>query len=53
MLNFLKGVLAFKMGQSTSKGMARMIGLGRLGVLFGLVGGWRAWQRHRTNYRTV
>lgn len=54
MLNILKGIFAFKMGQSTSRGMARMVGLGRLGVVLGLIGGYRAWKRSRTpSYRTA
>ena len=53
MLNFLKGLFVFKMGQSSTKGMARMVGLGRLGMILGLIGGYRAWKRHRMSYRTV
>jgi len=47
MWNFLKGVFAFKMAQTTTRGAARMVGLGRLGVVLGLIGGYRAWRRHR------
>jgi hypothetical protein len=55
MLNILKGIFAFKMAQHSTRGMARMVGLGRLGVILGLVGGYRAWKRSRmtTTYRTV
>ncbi len=54
MWNVLKGIFAFKVGQSTAKGTARMIGLGRLGVVLGLIGGYRAWKRSRVaSYRTV
>jgi hypothetical protein len=54
MLNILKGIFAFKMGQSATRGTARMIGLGRLGVVLGLIGGYRAWKRSRVGtYRTV
>jgi hypothetical protein len=49
MLNILKGIFAFKMGQSTTRGMARMVGLGRLGVVLGLIGGYRAWKRSRVD----
>ena len=55
MLNFLKSLFVFKMGQSSAKGAARMVGLGRLGMIVGLIGGYRAWKRYRTTnaYRTV
>lgn len=48
MLNFLKSLFVFRVGQTTARGAARMVGLGRLGLLIGLVGGWRALKRHRT-----
>ncbi len=48
MLNFLKSLLVFRLGQTSARGAARMIGLGKLGLLIGLVGGWRALKRHRT-----
>lgn len=47
MLNFLKSLFAFRVGQTTARGAARMVGLGRLGVLIGLYGGYRALKRHR------
>jgi hypothetical protein len=47
MLNFLKQLFVFRVGQTTARGTARLIGLGRLGMLIGLVGGWRAVKRHR------
>ena len=55
MLNFLKSLFVFKMGQTTARSTARMVGLGRLGMILGLIGGYRAWKRHRatTAYRTV
>ncbi|HYO77751.1 MAG TPA: hypothetical protein VE010_14925 [Thermoanaerobaculia bacterium] len=53
MLNILKGIFAFKMGQSSARGAARMVGLGRLGVILGLIGGYRAYRRHRMPYRTI
>ena len=48
MLNFLKSLFVFRLGQTSARGAARMVGLGRLGLLIGLVGGWRALKRHRT-----
>ena len=48
MLNFLKSLFVFRVGQTTARGAARMVGLGKLGLLIGLVGGWRALKRHRT-----
>lgn len=54
MLNILKSLFVFKMGQSSARGAARVVGLGRLGMILGLIGGYRAWKRHRvTTYRTV
>lgn len=50
MLNFIKQMFMFRMGQQSAKGMARMVGLGRLGVVIGLIGGYRAWRRSRTQY---
>lgn len=47
MLNFLKSLFVFRVGQSSARGMARMVGLGRLGLVIGLIGGWRALRRHR------
>jgi hypothetical protein len=45
MLNFIKNVFFFRMGQTSARGAARMVGLGRLAVVIGLVGGWRAMRR--------
>jgi hypothetical protein len=47
MWNFLKSLFVFRMGQNTARGTARMVGLGRLGVVIGLIGGYRAWRRYR------
>lgn len=47
MLNFIKQLLVFRLGQTSAKGAARMVGLGRLGMVIGLIGGWKALKRHR------
>ncbi len=47
MWNFLKSLFVFRVGQTSARGAARRVGLGRLGLLIGLVGGWRALKRHR------
>ena len=47
MLNFLKQLLVFRLGQKSAKGTARLLGFGKLGLLIGLVGGYRAVKRHR------
>ena len=53
MLNFLKSFLVFSIGRSSARGTARMVGLGRLATVVGLIGGWRAYKRHRAStYRT-
>lgn len=46
MLQFLKRLLMFRLGQKSARGTARMLGFGKLGLLIGLVGGWRAMRRH-------
>jgi hypothetical protein len=47
MLNFLKGLLVFRLGQTSARGAARLIGLRKLGLVIGLIGGWRALKQHR------
>lgn len=47
LLNFLKKLFVFRLGQTSARGAARMVGLGRLGLVIGLIGGWRALKRHR------
>jgi hypothetical protein len=47
MLKFLKSLLVFRLGQKSARGAARLLGFGRLGLVIGLVGGWRAMKRQR------
>ena len=47
MLSLIKKLIAFRLGQTSARGAARMLGFGRLAMLVGLVGGWRAVRRHR------
>ena len=47
MRRFLKQLLAFRIGQKSARGAARMLGFGRIGGLLGLIGGWRTMKRHR------
>jgi hypothetical protein len=47
MWRFLKQLLRFRMGQKTSRGAARLMGFGKLGLVIGLIGGWRTMRRHR------
>ena len=47
MLKLLKSLLVFRLGQKSARGAARLLGFGRLGLLIGLVGGWRAMKRQR------
>jgi hypothetical protein len=47
MLSMIKKLIAFRLGQAGARGAARMLGFGRLAMLIGLVGGWRALKRHR------
>lgn len=50
MWNFIKQLLVFRLGQRGARGIARTIGFGKLGMVIGLVGGYRAWKRHRLAY---
>lgn len=47
MLNFLKKLFVFRVGQTSARGAARLVGLGRLGAVIGLIGGYRAIKRYR------
>lgn len=47
MKNFLMNVLRFRLAQTSARGAARMVGLGRLGLVIGLFSGWRALKAHR------
>lgn len=46
MWNFIKKILVFRLGQKSAKGAARLVGLGRLGMIIGLIGGIRAVRHH-------
>jgi len=46
MLHFLRKLLMFRVGQKTTRGFARSIGLGRIAGLVGLVGGYKHMRRH-------
>jgi hypothetical protein len=43
----LKKLLLFRLGQKTTRGAARVLGFGKLGLILGLIGGWRTMRRHR------
>lgn len=47
MWNFLKKLFVFRMGQTTARGTARLLGFGKFGLILGLIGGWRSLRRHR------
>lgn len=47
MWSLIKRMLVFRVGQSASRSVARLVGLGRFSLLLGLIGGWRAVRRHR------
>ena len=47
MWNLLKQLLVFRVGQRSARGTARMIGLGRVATVIGLIAGYRAWRNHR------
>ncbi len=46
MLNFIKRLLIFRLSQKSARGAARMLGFGKLSLIIGLIGGWRALRRH-------
>jgi hypothetical protein len=50
MWNFIKQLLVFRVGQKSARGAARLIGFGKLGLVVGLIGGWRALKRHRAQH---
>jgi hypothetical protein len=50
MWTFLKRLFLFRVGQKTSRGMARAVGLGRLGMIVGLIGGYRYMRRNSHTY---
>lgn len=50
MWNLIKQFLVFRIGQKGAKGTARLLGFGKLGLIVGLIGGWRALKRHRTHH---
>lgn len=47
MFNFIKNLLLFRVGQKSARGASRMLGFGRLSLLIGLIGGWRALRNRR------
>lgn len=47
MLNALKKLLLFRTTQTSTRGVARLLGFGRLATVIGFVAGFRALRRHR------
>lgn len=47
MWNILKQIFVFRVARSSARGTARMVGLGRLATVVGLIAGYRAWRSHR------
>lgn len=46
MLNFIKRLIAFRIGQTSAKGAAKLLGFGKLAPIAGLVGGVKAYRKH-------
>jgi hypothetical protein len=46
MLSMLRSLLRFRIGQKSSRGVARVLGFGRLSMIIGLIGGFRYMRRH-------
>ena len=51
MLNFIKRLIAFRIGQTSAKGAARLLGFGKLAAIAGIVGGVKAFRRHHHHHR--
>ena len=51
MLNLIKQFLTFRLAQSGGRGAARMLGLGKLAAVVGLVSGARALWKYRQTHR--
>jgi hypothetical protein len=49
MLRFLKNLLMFRIGQKTTRGVARSIGLGKIATVAGLIGGYKHMRRHASS----
>ena len=47
MWNFIKSLVTFRTAQGTTRSMARMLGLGRVAAVAGIVGGIMAVRRSR------
>lgn len=45
MWNFIKQIFMFRLAQSSTRSMARAVGLGRFGLVLGLIAGVRALRR--------
>jgi hypothetical protein len=46
MLNFLKKLIRFRVGQKVSRGAAKKLGLRPISGIVGLIGGLRTMRRH-------
>jgi len=46
MLHFLKKLLMFRVGQKTTRGVARSIGFGKIATIAGLIGGYKYMRKH-------
>ena len=46
MLHFLKKLLMFRVGQKTTRSVARAIGLGKIATIVGLIGGYKHMRKH-------
>ena len=51
MLNFIKRLIAFRIGQTSAKGAARLLGFGKLAAIAGIVGGVKAFRHHHHHRR--
>ena len=46
MWRLIRSLLMFRVGQKASRGAARMLGLRKLSMIIGLIGGYRQMRKH-------
>lgn len=46
MLHFLKKLLLFRVGQKTTRGFAKSIGMNRIAAIAGVIGGMKYMRKH-------
>jgi len=47
MWNLIKNLVRFRVGQKSTRGAAKLLGFGKLGLILGVIGGLRALRHSR------